>query len=286
MTRIRGAGPGDVPASGESATVADQPVHADPGSEGFHPSWRSFAAVQGGLVAGYMLQAAADLVAGSPRTFSTHFLGPVIPGTPVSTEVLPDRTAGTSSYRVEMRQGGTLVAVAQGLQVRARSGPDRAPTQTYRAPGAAADLAAVTGAPGVGRPFAPPVDFVPVSQHLEMRMLDDQRPASGGEPELNAWVRVRPASARWTPLVQLCLLADALPPSAFVLLPEPVALPTVELTVHLARTPPAAGAWLRIRQRMTWLDDEVAVDDAVMHDERGRLTAVVRQTRRTVRPRP
>lgn len=267
-------------------TVLTEPVrHTDPEREGFHPSWRSFAAVQGGLVAGHMLQAAADVVAGSPRTLTTHFLGPVIPGTPVSTQVLPDRTAGTSSYRVEMRQGGTRVAVAQGLHIRARSGPDRAPTQTYRAPGAAADLAAVTGTPGEGQPFAPPVDFVPVSQHLEMRMLDDRRPASGGEPELNAWVRVRPASVRWTPLVQLCLLADSLPPSAFVLLQEPVGLPTVELTVHLARTPPAAGAWLRIRQRMTWLDDEVAVDDAVMHDERGRLTAVVRQTRRTVSPR-
>lgn len=101
----------------------------DPQIEGFDPSWRSFAAVQGGLVSGYLLQAAADVVAGTPRTFTTHFLGPVV------------------------------------------------------------------------------------------------------------------------------------------------------------RTPPAAGAWLRIRQRMTWLDDEVAVDDAVMHDERGQLTAVVRQTRRTPRDR-
>ena len=36
---------------------------------------------------------------------------------------------------------------------------------------------------------------------------------------------------------------------------------------------------------MTWLDDDVAVDDAVLHDERGRLTAVVRQTRRAARRR-
>jgi hypothetical protein len=71
-----------------------------------------------------------------------------MPGTPVSTQVLIDRTAGTSSYRVELRQGVTLVAVAQGLHVRARPGTDRAPTQTYRAPGAAADLAAVAGTPG------------------------------------------------------------------------------------------------------------------------------------------
>ncbi|MDP9165148.1 MAG: thioesterase family protein [Actinomycetota bacterium] len=224
-------------------------------------------------------------MAGSARTFTTHFLEPVIPGTPVSTPVFPDRTAGTSSSRVEMRQGATLVAVAQGLHVRGRSGPDPAPTQTCRAAGVAADLAAITGTPGDGQPFTPHVDFVPVSQHLELRMLDDRRPASGGEHELNAWVRVRPTSAQWTPLVQLCLLADSLPPSAFVLLREPVGLPTVELTVHLARTPPAAGAWLRIRQRMTWLDDDVAVDDAIMHDDRGRLIAVVRQTRRTVSPR-
>lgn len=271
---------------GGDEPVVDQPgQHTDPETEGFHPSWRSFAAVQGGLVAGHMLQVAADAVAGSPRTFSTHFLGPVTLGTPVSTEVLPDRTAGTSSYRVELRQAGALVAVAQGLHVRSRAGADEAPVQTYPAPGAPADLAAHTGTPSEGQPFAPPVDFVPVSQHLEMRMLDDRRPASGGEPELNAWIRVRPPSARWSPLVQLCLIADALPPSAFVLLPEPVALPTVELTVHLARTPPAAGAWVRLRQRMTWLDDDVAVDDAVLHDGSGRLVALVRQTRRTVRPR-
>ena len=278
------AGPG-VP-TGTTAARATAPADTDPQQHGFDPSWRSFAAVQGGLVAGYMLQAAADLVPGSPRTSTTHFLGPVAPGTPVSAHVLPDRTAGTSSYRVELRQGGTLVAVAQGLNVRPRSGPDPAPPRTYPAAGTAADLADLPDAPGVGQPFVPPVDVVPVSQHLEMRMLDDRRPASGGEPELNAWVRVRLASARWTPLVQLFLLADALPPSAFVLLPGPVGLPTVELTVHLTRSPPAAGAWLRLRQRMTWVDDEVAVDDAVMHDEQGRVTAVVRQTRRTARARP
>ena len=183
----------------------------DPERQGFDPSWRSFAAVQGGLVAGHALQAAADRVAGTPRALTTHFLGPLVPGAPFDTEVLPDRTAGTSSYRVEVRQGGALVALAQGVSVRPRSDEDRGPTRTYGAPGAAADLAEPVGTPGAGEPFAPPVELVPVSQHLEMRMLDDRRPASGGEPELNAWVRVRPASARWTPLVQLCLLADALP---------------------------------------------------------------------------
>ena len=85
MTGTRLAGPRDESASDGSAPVGDQSVNTDPGRKGFHPSWRSFAAVQGGLVAGHMLQAAADVVGGSPRTFSTHFLGPVTPGTPVST---------------------------------------------------------------------------------------------------------------------------------------------------------------------------------------------------------
>lgn len=250
-------------------------------ADGFDPSWRSFVAVQGGLVAGHMLQAAADVVAGTPRAFTAHFLGPVASGTPLSTSVLPDRTAGTSSYRAELRQDGNLLAVAQGLHVRVRPG-DSGPTVTYPAAGTAADLSS-TGTPGEGRLFVPPVDFVPVSQHLEMRMLDDQRPGSGGEPEMDAWIRLREGSARWSPLTQLCLLADALPPSAFVLLTDPVGLPTVELTVHLTRTPPATGAWVRVRQRMTWLNDELAVDDAVMHDDSGRLVAVVRQTRRVLR---
>ena len=167
-----------------------------------------------------------------------------------------------------------------------RSGTVREGAQTYPASGAAADLRADAGTPGGGSALRAAGRVRP--RESAPGDADARRPTAGLRGRAGAQrLGPRPAwVARWTPLVQLCLLADALPPSAFVLLPEPVGLPTVELTVHLVRTPPAAGAWLRIRQRMTWLDDEVAVDDAVMHDEHGRLTAVVRQTRRTVRPRP
>lgn len=84
------------------------------------------------------------------------------------------------------------------------------------------------------------------------------------------------------PLVQLAVLADALPPSSFAVLAAPVLLPTVEFTLHLAGPLPATGEWVRLNQRTAWASAEVVVDDAVVHDEQGELVASVRQTRRVV----
>ena len=197
------------------------------------------------------------------------------PGEPISTEVLPDRTAGTSSCRVELRQGGTLLAVAQGLHVRARTG---AAATTWPAPGVAADLDA--GTPGEGELFTPPLDFVPVSQHLEN--ADARRSAAGRlrRSRRSPGYGSGPARPGGTNSWSSCASARRRP-AALGLHPAAGAsrAPTVELfcTWRARRQPD----WLRIRQRMTWQDPEVAADDAVRHDHRGRLVAEVRQTRCT-----
>ena len=57
-------------------------------------------------------------------------------------------------------------------------------------------------------------------------------------------------------------------------------MPTVELTAHLAGSPPPPGAWVRVDQRTVWADDAVAVDDVELRALDGSLVARGRQTRR------
>ena len=63
-----------------------------------------------------------------------------------------------------------------------------------------------------------------------------------------------------------------------------MALPTVELSAHLAGPPPATGAGVRVDQRTVWADGEVAVDDVELRALDGSPVARGRQTRRLLQP--
>lgn len=232
-------------------------------------SWASIAGgVQGGLVAGLLLPTDAP---DGVRAATVHFLRRVEAGVPAERAVQEDRGGSTRSLRAELSQSDRLVAVAQVLAVPVTAG---APP-LHVTVGAEA-----VGSPADGKPFDGLAPFVPFAQHLEIRALGDDMPLAGGpHPRLQAWVRLRPAVSL-PPLVQLAVLADALPPASFAVLSAPVLLPTVELTLHLAGPLPATGAWVRIQQETAWAAADVVVDDAVLHDEDGHLVARVRQTRR------
>lgn len=119
---------------------------------------------------------------------------------------------------------------------------------------------------------------MPIAEHTEIRALGPSRPLAGGpEPRLHAWVRMR---GGLPPLVQLGVLLDALPPSLFAVRTVPAAMPTVELTAHLAGEPPETGTWVRVDQRTVWVDADVAVDDVELRAVDGSLVARGRQTRR------
>lgn len=234
----------------------------------FAPSWRSFSSTQGGLVVGHLLAAAAGLTGAAPRAVTAHLLGGVTADVEALVTADADRTGRTGSVRSELRQDGVLRAVAQVLT----SGVEPVPvTETGPLP----------AAPRVedGEPFELPRDFVPVGEHTEIRALGAARPLAGGsEPRLHAWVRIR--GAELEPLVQLGVLLDALPPSLFAVRTVPAAMPTVELSAHLAGPPPPSGAWVRVDQRTVWADGEVAVDDVELRRTDGSLVARGRQTRR------
>lgn len=231
------------------------------------PSWRSFTHVQGGLVVGHLLAAAADLTGAAPRAVTAHLLAGVEPEVVAAVEAAPDRTGTTGSVRATLEQDGRLRAVAQVLTLdrpasRTSEGSPPAPGPTVRE----------------GVPFRLPRELVPFADHAEIRALGPWRPLAGGpEPRLRAWVRI---DGDLPPLVQLGVLVDALPPSLFAVRTTPAAMPTVELTAHLAGPPPESGAWVRIDQVTTWADADVAVDDAELRAVDGSLVARARQTRR------
>jgi acyl-CoA thioesterase len=232
------------------------------------PSWRSFSGIQGGVVVGQLLAAAAT-TGRAPRAVTAHLLRSVAPDTDVVLAVLPDRAGTTGSVRVELRQGDALAAVGQVLTL------DRPPSPVVEAP--QANLPAVED----GEPYRLPRELVPIADHTEIRALGPSRPLAGGpEPRLHAWVRIH---GEPDPLVRLGVLLDALPPSLFAVWTAPLPVPTVELTAHLSGAPPAADEWVRIDQRTTWHDADVAVDDAELRGEDGRLVARARQTRRLIR---
>lgn len=251
----------------------------------FDPSWRSFSSVQGGLVVGSLLRAARGLVMDRSgrravvRTATAHFLEAVTPDEPVTPEVRLNRLGSTSSVHAEAWQGGSLRALAQVLVTTA---PDSGDDATSVVGGV--DLPPGFVSPADAVPLALPLDFVPFTGHLEFRAVGPHRPlARGPEPRLTAWIRMRDSAGVAGPLVQLGVLADALPPSRYATTTRPAILPTVELTLHLVRSVPPVGAWLRVNQWTSWQDDHVCVDDATLHDEQGRLVARSRQTRRVLR---
>lgn len=234
----------------------------------FDPTWRSFTSTQGGLVIGHLLDAAAESSGAAPRAVTAHLLGGVAPDVEAEVAAVADRTGRTGSVRGELRQDGALRAVAQVLT-------SAGPVSTVREFGPGEPLPRLED----GEPFELPRDYVPVAEHTEIRALGSTRPLGGGaEPRLHAWVRIR--GAELAPLVQLGVLLDALPPSLFAVRTVPAAMPTVELTAHLAGSPPPPGAWVRVDQRMVWADDAVAVDDVELRALDGSLVARGRQTRR------
>jgi acyl-CoA thioesterase len=249
-------------------------------------TWRSFAAVQGGVVVGALLSSALACVQdhGRPgqevrvRTAATHLLAPVVPDADLEVRSVPERLGATSSIRVEARQAGVLCAVAQVLL---SSSPAGAPAE---GPVPVPELPADAVGPAVAEELVLPVAYVPMSQHLEFRVVGTGRPLAGGsEPRLTVWCRVRASAGVTDPLVALGLVVDALPPSLFAVRTEPAALPTVELTMHLVGPPPPVGAWVRVDQRTAWSDGWSCVDEADLHDEQGRLVATARQSRRLPR---
>ena len=248
----------------------------------FDPTYRSFDTVQGGLIVGHLMRAAADFVRAGQRSaphvgvraVSAHFLSGVEVDVEARTQVRSNRLASTSSVVAEMWQDTAQRVTAQVLVTSNPS--DGQHTRFTPADRSGIDF----GNPETAEPFEVPADFSPVSQKYEIRALGAERPFLGGDsPRLAAWVRLKDPLAT-DRMVQLGTLADALPPSLYATLTQPVLMPTVELSLHVLGPLPQPREWLRIEQWTEWSDDTMCIDAAVMQNDQGVVAATVRQTRR------
>lgn len=237
-------------------------------------SWLSWAGVHGGLVMSLAASAAAGRSDKPLRTATAHFAAPVVAARPL-TMTVRDIASGRSrsSVLVEARQDEKLVLAGLFGFLSPGSSPVHEPVGTRPdVPG-----------PEHCAPYAGQEAVVPVARRLDIRPATPVLPLSGSdEAELVAWVRLRDRDA--VDSATALVLLDSLAPALYAVLREPVPVPSVELSAHLAHdldAEPAAG-WVLIRQRNSGTRDGISIDETDVWDERGRLLAQARQARKVL----
>ncbi|QKT13076.1 acyl-CoA thioesterase [Rhodococcus sp. W8901] len=237
----------------------------DPFPTRFDDTWRAFDGIHGGMVLAAMLRAASVETGAVPAAATAHFYAPVRPG-PIDMTV--QRGPAGRSPGVQVRAGTAataLVRLSRGAAAAARHAPS---IETVVDPDSLAGLDI-------------PIDFVPFSQHLDIRPINAARPFAGGpDPKFDVWIRLRPG-LEFTGVERAAILLDALPPGLFAIRTAPAPIPTVELTAHFA---PAAGSatgpWHRLRHRTVWWTSDECVDETELFTTDGELAAQARQLRR------
>ncbi|MBI3686985.1 MAG: thioesterase family protein [Actinobacteria bacterium] len=248
------------------------------------PDWWGFSGAHGGLLGGLAVEAATSAFDSgmSPQVLDLRLLARV-DDTTLVIEVAPlHRGRSLAVADVVALQGGRVVASA---------------TVTFAAPVPAPGADGVAGggldrqgpaAPEVPTadrcaPFAPPAELVPFAGHLSIRPAAGPLPLSGADQaEMTAWVGIEPDHPV-TPGIAV-VLTDALPPGIYPLLTAPVAVPTVQLSVHLHTDLAAApvDGPLLVRQRNVSTRRGWSIDETDMWSRTGRLIGQGRQLRRVL----
>ena len=243
---------------------------ADADLAGLH----GFGGVHGGLLLALVAGQLSAEAGGRPLRYVTgQFLRPSAGALRLITdEATPGRSLVRARGRVAADGRDTLTATAVFGGGEASSGPSEHPAMP------------TVAAPDRCEPFAIPVEFVPFTQHLEIRPADDHRPFAGGDDAtLTAWIRfVEDDDA--PDALRLVTLLDALAPSYAAVLTDLLPIPTIELSVRLSSgLAQASSPWVLVRASTLhvdgdWLDERI---DAWSPDGRHLATATqVRLVRR------
>ena len=96
-----------------------------------------------------------------------------------------------------------------------------------------------------------------------------------GEAVTGGWLRLRDDEPLDAALV--VALCDSWFPAIFSVVPEPMAVPTLDLTVHLRDALPRPGDWVLARVTTRTVGDGLLEEDAELFGSDGRLLAQSRQ---------
>lgn len=226
--------------------------------------WWVVAGPNGGYVAAIVARALLA-AAGGPtrplRSLTVHYLRAPSPG-PARVEVDVERQGRTVSFagaRLVQDQRPCALALAvladgrDGLELEHASSPEVAPPE---------EISAVTDRP----------DPPPVAQQLDFRPAlkgPGDRALTGG------WLRLRrKASLDAALLVALC---DFWLPAVFAVTKQPIAVPTLELTVHVRARVPLESDWVLGRFATRTARDGLLEEEGELWSRDGVLLAQSRQ---------
>jgi acyl-CoA thioesterase len=233
-------------------------------------AFRGVGGPSGGLLAALVLAAAAERLAGTPRTLTLHYLRRAHAGD-IEIRLEPLRQGrSTTVSRAELWQDGS--AFATGIGAWASSRPARASW-----PLAAPAVPPPEDVPAALMP-SPPVP--PIFQHLELRPAIGPPPFTGaGEALTGGWLRLREPGDVSIPA--LAFLSDAWWPAVFGRTDSLHDVPTLELTLHFHGIPrPGDGPWVLARFEAPAASDGFVAEDGALWSRDGRLLARSRQLAR------
>lgn len=235
--------------------------------------WWVRAGPNGGYLAAIMVRALAARAesgdGGRPlRSLTVHYLRAPQAG-PARVEVVSEREGRSVSFtRARLLQGDRPAAVAMAVFALERDGMELDHARAPRVP-SPEEIAPVPDVPD-GPRFAREFDF---------------RPALGGGPFDGAeealaggWLRFREDSPRALDAAALVALCDSWFPAVFATTPGPLAVPTLELTVHV-RAPrlPLASRWVLGHYSTRLARGGFLEEDAEIFSRDGALLAQSRQ---------
>ena len=236
----------------------DEPVHAAAGTrfardtsvrplgDGAYgatidPSWWIVAGPNGGYVAAIVLRAIlaeVDDPARRVRSLTLHYLRPPAEG-PAQVDVVVERAGRTvTNVSARLVQDGRLLVVALAALATDRDGAV-AFDETIGLP-TLPDGAVVPAVHQIEVEDLDPERDVPMRQHYDLRWVLGDRPFQPRRGETAAALTggwLRPAEPEPIDEVVLAAMTDAWMPPIFSRVQEPLAVPTVDLTIHFRGRP-------------------------------------------------
>lgn len=234
------------------------------------PDWWVVAGPNGGYLAAMLVRALEDHLSGEPnrplRSLNIHYLRAPREG-PARICVKVERAGRSVSFvSVRLEQADRICALGRAVLTMDREGFELA------------------GAPPPGVPGPDEVDPIPDSdqappfgRQFEFRPALGSPPFSGAEEALTGgWIRLRERGHELdAPL--LAALCDSWYPAVFSTTREPLAVPTLDLTVHLRAPVPRPDDWVLGVYRTLAARDGTLDEDATLWSRDGELLAQSRQ---------